>query len=777
MRPVTLIRIRGIVQGVGFRPFVWQIAHELKIHGEVRNDGDGVLVRLATPEQCDAFLRALREKTPPLARIDAIEISEQESPEQFDSFTIVASRSDTARTGVPPDAATCPACLAEIRDPANRRYRYPFTNCTHCGPRLSIIRGIPYDREQTSMAAFTMCPSCQREYDSPADRRFHAQPNACPACGPRAWLEAGDGRQIETDDPVATASDLLKNGNILAIKGIGGFHLAADATSQEAVASLRERKRRQAKPFALMARDMDVIRRYCDVSEQEAALLRDTTAPIVLLRRKAEASPLPAAIAPGQSLLGFMLPYSPLHHLLLDSFETPLVMTSGNLSDEPQAIANADARQRLGTIEDYLLLHDREIVNRVDDSVVRVINDRERVLRRARGYAPSSLPLPAGFGKTPAILALGGELKNSFCLVQHGEAILSQHMGDLEDYSTFEDYLGNLDLYARLYRHEPEVIAIDAHPDYLSSKHGRELAGRHSLPLHEIQHHHAHIASCLAENGHARDAGPVIGVALDGLGYGMDGTIWGGEFLVADYLHARRIGHLSPVPMPGGTMAILEPWRNTFAQLQQIGDWARLRESHAGLELIRHLDNMPTAALSAMMARGINSPLTTSAGRLFDAVAAAAGICRDRILYEGQAAIEFEALVDSSRLAATQGYDFSISGGEPARIDPAPMWRQLLKDLQQGQETAIISERFHKGLAAAISLMVCQLSSRQQIETIALSGGVFQNATLLTLVERSLQEKGLRVLTHSRIPANDGGLALGQAIIAAAHAINQEDQV
>ena len=777
MRPVTLVRIRGIVQGVGFRPFVWQIAHELKIHGEVRNDGDGVLVRLATPEQCDAFLRALREKTPPLARIDAIEISEQESPEQFDSFTIVASRSDTARTGVPPDAATCPECLAEIRDPANRRYRYPFTNCTHCGPRLSIIRGIPYDRDQTSMAAFTMCPSCQREYDSPADRRFHAQPNACPACGPRAWLEAGDGRQIETDDPVATASDLLKNGNILAIKGIGGFHLAADATSQEAVASLRERKRRQAKPFALMARDMDVIRRYCDVNEQEAALLRDTTAPIVLLCRKAEPPPLPAAIAPGQSLLGFMLPYSPLHHLLLESFETPLVMTSGNLSDEPQAIANADARQRLETIEDYLLLHDREIVNRVDDSVVRVINDRERVLRRARGYAPSSLPLPAGFEKTPAILALGGELKNSFCLIQHGEAILSQHMGDLEDYSTFEDYLGNLDLYARLYQHEPEVIAIDAHPDYLSSKHGRELAGRHSLPLHEIQHHHAHIASCLAENGHARDAGPVIGVALDGLGYGMDGTIWGGEFLVADYLHARRIGHLSPVPMPGGTMAILEPWRNTFAQLQQIDDWARLRESHAGLELIRHLDNMPTAAVSAMMARGINSPLTTSAGRLFDAVAAAAGICRDRIFYEGQAAIEFEALVDSSRLAATEGYDFSISGGELARIDPAPMWRQLLKDLQQGQETAIISERFHKGLAAAISRMVCQLSSRQQIETIALSGGVFQNATLLTLVERSLQEKGLRVLTHSRIPANDGGLALGQAIIAAAHAINQEDQV
>ena len=776
MRPVTLIRIRGIVQGVGFRPFVWQIAHELKIHGEVRNDGDGVLVRLATPEKCDALLRQLRENAPPLARIDAIEISEEESPEQFDNFTIVASRSDTARTGVSPDAATCPACLAEIRDPADRRYRYPFTNCTHCGPRLSIIRGIPYDRDQTSMAAFTMCPSCQQEYDSPADRRFHAQPNACPVCGPRAWLEDSGGRQIETDDPIATASALLKDGNILAIKGIGGFHLAADATSEGAVATLRQRKRRQAKPFALMARDMAIIRRYCDVNEQESALLQSASAPIVLLRRRVEDFPLPEAIAPGQSLLGFMLPYSPLHHLLLESFETPLVMTSGNLTDEPQAIANADARQRLGSIEDYLLLHDREIVNRVDDSVVRVINGKERVLRRARGYAPSSLPLPAGFAGTPAILAAGGELKNSFCLVQHGEAILSQHMGDLEDFSTFEDYLRNLDLYARLYRHEPEIIAIDAHPDYLSSKHGRELAERRSLPLQEIQHHHAHIASCLAENGHALYAGPVLGVALDGLGYGMDGTIWGGEFLVADYLGARRIGHLQPVPMPGGTMAILEPWRNTFAQLQQIDDWTALRESYADLELIRQLDKLPTATLAAMMARGVNSPLTSSAGRLFDAVAAAAGICRDRILYEGQAAIEFEALVDSNRLEATRGYDFSLHDGKLARIDPAPMWRELLNDLQQGLETAIISERFHKGLAAAISRMACRLARQQQIETVALSGGVFQNATLLTLVERSLQEQGLGVLAHSRIPANDGGLALGQAMIAAAHAINQEDQ-
>jgi hydrogenase maturation protein HypF len=776
MRPVTLVRIRGIVQGVGFRPVVWRIAHGLNINGEVSNDGDGVLVRLASPAKCDIFLQQLQEQLPPLARIDAIEISEEACPEQFDHFTIVASRSDTARTGVPPDAATCPECLAEIRDPANHRYRYPFTNCTHCGPRFSIIHGIPYDRDQTSMAAFTMCPSCQREYDSPGDRRFHAQPNACPACGPTAWLEERNGRRIEAEDPVARAAELLKQGQILAIRGVGGFHLAADASDEEAVATLRQRKRRHAKPFALMAKEIAVIRRYCHVNEQEAILLQSTTAPIVLLCRKTDAPPLPDGVAPGQRLLGFMLPYSPLHHLLLEPFETPLVMTSGNLSDEPQAITNPDARQRLGMIEDYLLLHDREIVNRVDDSVVRVINGEERILRRARGYAPSSLPLPAGFGEIPAILALGGELKNSFCLVQHGEAILSQHMGDLEDFSTFEDYLRNLDLYARLYRHEPEVIAIDAHPEYLSSKHGRELAERHSLQLQETQHHHAHIASCLAENGHARDAGRVIGVALDGLGYGKDGTIWGGEFFVADYLHARRIGCLSPVPMPGGTMAILEPWRNTFAQLQQIEEWAALRDAYAGLDLFEFLDGKPTASLTAMIQKRINSPLTSSAGRLFDAVAAAVGICRDRILYEGQAAIEFEALVDSNRLATTQGYDFNILDGEPLLLDPVPMWRQLLKDLQQGLETAIISERFHKGFAAAISRLACRLARQQQIETVALSGGVFQNATLLALVERSVQEQGFRVLAQHRVPANDGGLALGQAMIAAAHTIQHEDQ-
>ena len=775
MHPVTLVRIRGIVQGVGFRPAVWRIAHELKIDGEVSNDGDGVLVLLASSGTCDAFLRQLRENIPPLARIDTIEISEEQSPKQFDRFSIVASGSDTARTGVPPDAATCPACLAEIRDPANRRYRYPFTNCTHCGPRLTIIRGIPYDREQTSMAAFTMCPACQQEYDSPADRRFHAQPNACPVCGPRAWLEERDGSRIDTDDPVTTAAELLCQGKILAIRGIGGFHLAADATSPEAVATLRARKRRHAKPFALMARDMSVIRRYCDVGEEEAALLASTSAPIVLLHRNPAARSLPDGVAPGQRLLGFMLPYSPLHHLLLEPFETPLVMTSGNLSDEPQATVNADARERLGDIADCFLLHDRDIINRVDDSVVRVVNGQERVLRRARGLAPSPLLLPDGFGEAPAILALGGELKNSFCLLRDGEAILSQHMGDLEDFSTFEDYLGNLDLYARLYRHNPAVIAIDTHPEYLSSKHGRELAERDALQLVEIQHHHAHIASCMGENGHARDAGPVIGIALDGLGYGPDGTIWGGEFLVADYLQARRIGCLKPVPMPGGTMAILEPWRNCFAQLLQTGDWTALHAQHAGLELFGYLDAKPTGSLAAMITKGLNSPLTSSAGRLFDAVAAAAGICRDAIQYEGQAAIEFEALIDEERLATTAGYDFSIQDGEPLLLDPAPMWPQLLKDLQQEQETAIISERFHKGFAAAISRMACRLARQQQIETVALSGGVFQNATLLTLVERSLQEQGFRVLAQHRVPANDGGLALGQALIAAAQTMKHED--
>ncbi|MEJ2310369.1 MAG: carbamoyltransferase HypF [Gammaproteobacteria bacterium] len=774
LRPVTLIRIRGIVQGVGFRPAVWGVAHALGLDGDVCNDGDGVLVRLASPGMAGRFIERLRQAVPPLARIDSIESLDEWSELHFNGFNIIESRHGAVTTGVSPDAATCPACLAEIRDPANRRHRYPFTNCTHCGPRLSIIRGIPYDREQTSMAAFRMCRRCRQEYDSPADRRFHAQPNACPDCGPQAWLETADGARIAASDPLPAAAAMLRDGSILAIKGIGGFHLAADATNPAAVERLRQRKRRFAKPFALMARETAIIRHYCHVDGNEAGLLESPAAPILLLRRRADASALPDAIAPGQVMLGFMLPYSPLHHLLLGEFDSPLVMTSGNLSDEPQCIRNDDARQRLGAIADAFLLHDREIVNRIDDSVTRIIDSQPRILRRARGYAPASLPLPAGFEKAPDILALGGELKNSFCLLRNGEAILSQHMGDLEDASTWDDYLGNLDLYARLFAHEAETIAIDAHPDYRSSAHGREMAARLGLRLHEIHHHHAHIASCLAENGHGLSDGPVIGIALDGLGYGPDGTIWGGEFLVADYVEAGRAGHFHPAPMPGGTMAILEPWRNCFAQLLQLGDWKMLLETYADLELAGFLRSKPLETLAAMIDRGINSPPSSSCGRLFDAVAAAAGVCRERIHYEGQAAIELEAVVDTRQLASIDGYPFLVEDAQSLQIDPSPMWLELLGDLRQQRGAAIISARFHKGLADVICRVAAMLARKRGIATIALSGGVFQNATLLALVERQLARQGIGVLTHRGVPANDGGLALGQAVIAAARTINSE---
>lgn len=775
MRPVSLIRIRGIVQGVGFRPAVWHIAKKLGAEGDVRNDNEGVLIRLADPALTAAFLGHLQESVPPLARIDQIDVLDQLSDEHLAGFSIVESRHGDSNTGISPDAATCPGCLAEIRDPADRRHRYAFTNCTHCGPRLSIIQGIPYDRAQTSMAAFTMCPDCQQEYDSPGDRRFHAQPNACPVCGPQLWLETADGESIETTDAIEQAVGFLRQGRIVAIKGIGGFHLAVDATNSKAVQKLRDRKRRFAKPFALMARNADVIENYCRIEATERELLESAAAPIVLLKMTRQADALPDAIAPGQKNLGFMLPYSPLHHLLLEAFETPLVMTSGNLSDEPQCTDNKDACSRLATIADILLLHDRSIVNRVDDSVVRVVNKQTRVLRRARGYAPASLPLPEGFEDTPSLLALGGELKNSFCLVRNGEAVLSQHMGDLEEFSTYRDFLKNLDLYSELYAHRPESIAIDAHPEYLSSKRGRKLAEEKGLTLYEVQHHHAHIAACLAENGHGLNDGQVVGIALDGLGFGQDRTVWGGEFLVADYNSAERVGHIRQAPMPGGVKAILEPWRNTLAWLLELDDWQKTLEEYGDLPLVEYLQSKPVTSIQAMIAKGINTPLTSSCGRLFDAVAAAAGICADSILYEGQAAIELEALVKKDALDATIGYCFAGGSGQKHIIDPSPMWKQLLADLREQRMPATIATRFHKGLANVICETAIAIAQERNIDRIALSGGVFQNATLLTLVEKQIEQSGYHVMSHSKLPANDGGLALGQAVIAATELINEDN--
>ena len=787
--------MRGLVQGVGFRPTVWRLAHECGLRGDVRNDGEGVLIRVRLDAASDVqalggFLNRLDEACPPLARIDSIErgvIADSDALAELSDtagFVILESAATAARTGIVADAATCPACVAEVRDPADRRYRYAFTNCTHCGPRLSIVSGIPYDRAQTSMSVFSMCPDCAREYADPADRRFHAQPNACPVCGPRVWLEGERGHPLEpvvlaTEDAIAAAGRLLGEGRILAVKGIGGFHLACDATNPDAVAELRGRKRRLAKPFALMARDLDVLRAYCRVTPLEEALLAGPAAPIVLLDRLVWAGldavgagrprPLAPDVAPGQITLGFMLPYSPLHHLLLADWDRPLVMTSGNLREEPQCIDNADAVGRLGGLADHLLLHDRVIVNRVDDSVVRVMAGEPRLLRRARGHAPTPLPLPPGFERAPPLLALGAELKNTFCLIHDGQAILSQHLGDLEDAKTAREYERTIALYLDLFQVSPKALAVDLHPDYRSSLIGRDWAARDGLPLIGVQHHHAHLASVLADNGWPLDAGPVLGVLLDGLGYGADGTLWGGEFLVGDYLDYVRVGYLKPVAMPGGTRAILEPWRNLYAHLESAGGWSSWRSRYQGLEPIERLDVKPLAVLRTLIERGCNAPLSSSAGRLFDAVAAALGVGGEVLTYEGQAAIELEAIAAGAGERNARGYPFArISEPSGEVLDAAPLWVDLLEDLRRGRAPDQIAASFHAGLAMAICTLALDLAGRRGLSTVALSGGVFQNRLLLETVTDDLESAGLRVLLQRRVPANDGGLALGQAAVAVA---------
>ncbi|MBJ6611445.1 MAG: carbamoyltransferase HypF [Candidatus Thiothrix moscowensis] len=785
------IRISGLVQGVGFRPNVWRLARDYQIAGTVCNDSSGVLVEAWSSDAAlKAFLHGLHTDIPPLARIDSIRTEPLVADCPHDDFRIIASGKGDIHTGIVPDAAICPACHADIFDPNNRRYRYPFTNCTHCGPRLSIVRAIPYDRANTSMSGFPLCPQCQQEYTNPADRRFHAQPNACPVCGPELWLEDMAGQQMEARngerDCIDTASRLLREGQILAIMGLGGVHLACDASNETAVAELRRRKRRYQKPLALMARDLGVIGQYCRVGEAEAALLGSKHAPIVLLEETPPNLPLsgeeqevqytsslPPLIRGGLGrgfLLGFMLPYTPLHALLLESWDTPLVMTSANLSEEPQCISMEETRQRMQGIADYLLLHNRPIVNRVDDSVVRVLAGKPRIMRRARGYAPETLPLPEGFATSPPLLAMGGELKNTFGLLRDGQVILSQHLGDLEEVRTWKEYAHTLQLYRQLFGHQPAAIVVDKHPGYRSTQLGQQWAREQGLPLLAVQHHHAHVAACMAENGWPLQGGKVLGIVLDGLGYGDDGTIWGGEFLLADYTAYQRLGHFKPVPMPGGTQAILQPWRNTWAHLRQLG-WQEVSAACNGLELFEFLQAQPLATLETMLARGLNSPLTSSCGRLFDAVAAALGFSRDAISYEGQAAIELEAATPPQWLPMVPPYPFALerSPNGAWQLDATPMWYELLRDLQAGYPRAAIAAHFHQGIIHAVAELAGKLCAEHpDIQAVALSGGVLQNALLFNGLLAMLAEQGRQVLTHARVPANDGGLALGQAAIGAA---------
>ena len=799
------VRVRGLVQGVGFRPTVWRLAQDCGIAGKVWNDAQGVMIQAwGMPAALDEFVHRLRDNPPPLARIDTVECAPLSDAQSRSSFDIVASRTGVAQTSVVPDAAVCELCMAETLSPSDRRHRYPFTNCTHCGPRFSIVRAIPYDRANTSMRRFALCPDCTAEYEDSADRRFHAQPLACPVCGPKIWLERlGDGLAPTTADPAKTAARLLLNGTIIAVKGIGGFHLACDARDAAAVERLRTRKHRYDKPFALMARDLDIMRRYCAMTPQDESLLRSPAAPIVVLPAEGPER-VAEAVAPGKGTLGFMLPYTPLHHLLLEGIDRPIVLTSGNLSDEPQCVNNDEARLKLAGIADYGLFHDRDIVNRIDDSVTRIIGGKVRVLRRARGYAPALIALPEGFAASPPVLAMGGELKNTFCLVKNGRAILSQHLGDLEEAATFAEYRRSLALYCELFDHAPHILAIDRHPQYLSTQLGQEWAARDGLALEEVQHHHAHIASCMAEHGVPLDAPPVLGIALDGLGYGDDGTFWGGEFLIADYFGFSRVGRFKPVAMPGGAQAVREPWRNTFACLDATLGWERCISDYPQLDIVRFLQAQPLTTLRGMVRNNINSPPASSCGRLFDAVAAAVGICRERVSYEGQAAIELEACVDQRVLESEEGYPFDIelapcsfpsptqpcglgapspalrervpSAARRVRVAPQatlhsrPMWEALLGDLAHGVPTPTLAARFHRGLAGAVVEIAVQLANG--IETAVLSGGVFQNRYLLELVTDGLRGGGFRVLSPHEVPANDGGLSLGQAVIAAARRLN-----
>ena len=781
------VRYRGRVQGVGFRPTVWRLAQELCLSGQVYNDRSGVVVELWGEEaKLVQFQEQLPQELPPVAQIQSWE-SEPLGGQPPTAFVIQESAVEGVAFQVLPDLATCPACIEESTSPWFDRYRYPLTNCTHCGPRYSIIQGLPYDRAHTSLRDFPLCAGCADEFANPADRRFHAQPIACHRCGPKTHLERMDGHVFSLDaitqlDEVDAAANLLTRGEIVAIQGVGGFHLACDATNPEVVARLRQRKFREAKPFALMAKDQAMLERWCTVNEAEWAQLTSAVAPIVLLRRRAGLdTPLPEAIAPKQRRLGWMLPYTPLHHLLFRRLRRPLVLTSGNRSDEPPCLSVEEARERLSEIADWVLWNERAIVNRVDDSVVRLEGTTLRTLRRARGLAPEPLPLPAGFVDAPAVWAFGAALKNTFCRIVEGHALLSPHIGDLHEARAIEDFEHSVELFERLYPLRTTQVAVDLHPDYPCSRIGEEFARQRQLPLLRVQHHHAHLAACMAEHQIPLHTKPILGVVLDGLGMGPEGELWGGEFLLGDYRSVQRLGHFRPVALLGGNQAMREPWRNTLAHLLEPLGWNRFLLNYESLELTKFLRQKPVETFAAMTQQPHNAPLASSAGRLFDAVAAAIGICRERVSFEGQAAMELQALAEEAWEQPKPdplAYPFAIpvwkASGLPY-LEPLAMWEALLGDLILQTNPGVIALRFHRGLAQGLRQMVLRCLRTEEGEfrstVVVLSGGVFQNELLAQLVETELKAEGLQVLRPSLIPCNDGGISLGQAVIAAAQGL------
>jgi hydrogenase maturation protein HypF len=751
----TRFRVTGTVQGVGFRPFVYRRAVELGLAGFVRNDSGGVLIEVQGDHVGIAALaRSLREDAPPLARVQRVIAEAVEPMEDGAGFTIEHS-TDLGAPDVPVsvDTAPCAACLAEVADPDDRRYRYPFTNCTDCGPRYTIVLSVPYDRPATTMAGFVMCGACQAEYDDPADRRFHAQPNACPVCGPQvAWRDPVGVVLASGDDAVRAAVDAVRRGAVLAVKGVGGYHLAVDATSALAVGELRRRKARDDKPFAVMVADLAAARASCRLDTSAEAVLSSPRRPIVLAPRLA-GSPVAEAVAPGLLELGVMLPYSPLHHMLLAGVGRPLVMTSGNLSDEPIAHDDDDAIARLGPMADGVLTHDRPIQIRCDDSVLRTTSGRLQLLRRSRGYAPEPIPLP--FEAAVPVLAVGAELKSTVAVTKGGQVVASHHIGDLEHLATYRSFLQAVEHLPRLHGVVPEVIAHDLHPEYLSTKYAVDL----DAPTVGVQHHHAHAASCMVEHGRTD---PVVAICFDGLGFGTDGSLWGGELLVADLAGFRRVGHLRSVVMPGGVAAIREPWRMAASWL------ATAAGPDAAVARFAPMDER-AAAVVGLAERG-GGPTTSAVGRLFDAVATLLG-GRATVTFEAQAAIELEAAARTVPREQAPRHDGTVVVAEDADgasvLDPAPLIAALLADRDAGIPRAVLAAGFHEAIGAAAARWAASAAVCQGLDTVVLTGGVFQNARLTDVVESDLRAAGLQVLVHEQVPANDGGISIGQAAIAA----------
>lgn len=779
------LQVRGIVQGVGFRPQVLRLARALGVVGSVHNEGTMAIVEAFAPGPALAeFEQRLRTLDHGGTRIDALLAQPLAVPAALPStFSIADSALAQPGLGVAPDWAICPACCAETLDPFARRYRYAFTACTACGPRLSVFERAPYDRAHTTMAPFPLCAACAREYGDTDDRRFHAQAMACHACGPRATLRRIDGRPFSLEamtalDDADGATSLLGRGELVLIKGLGGYQIACDATRADAVARLRALKRREGKPFALLVRDIEMARQWCLCDDVAEAALASPAAPIVLLPRRADA-PLADGVEPGLPTLGVMLPNTALHLLLMRRRKAPIVLTSGNLSEEPQAIRLDDASARLGPSIAWVLDHDRAIQRRVDDSVGRVVGGAFRVMRRARGYAPAPLPLPEGFDHRTKVLALGGDLKNTFALVRDGQAVLSQHIGDLHDATCLADQRRALADYLEFYDFEPDLVACDLHPGYAATQLAQERWPERQVG---VGHHHAHIAACLGEHGWPLHGGKVLGIALDGIGMGEDGSFWGGEFLLADYRQAQRVGTFKPVALLGGDLAAREPWRNTYAQLMAEMGWPRFTSNYDELELHRFLSVKPREMLDAMLANPTLAPRASSVGRLFDAVAAAIGICREQVAYEGEAAMRLESLVTAQDLdeGAELDYPFAIPRLDKGKglpyVEPLGMWQALLGDLILATPAPRIAARFHRGLAAVIVRMAQQEAERQELTTVALGGGVFQNKVLTELVLRGLEAAGLKALLPRQVPVNDGGLAWGQALISLARASQNEQR-